>query len=169
MIGGGIKRGVWGILALAWMGGASAGSLNVVLPMPESPLYVQECGSCHTAYAPTYLPARSWRKLMQELDRHFGEDVSLAPAHRDLLLAQLEALAGDGPRGVPAIAGRNASVSAAQAPLRITEMPFFGFMHDEVPRSVWGRKQIGSKANCVACHGQADEGRYFEREIRIPK
>ncbi|MEW6679237.1 MAG: diheme cytochrome c [Pseudomonadota bacterium] len=169
MSGKGIWQGIGGVLVSAWVGGVSAGSLNEVLPMPESPLYVQECGSCHTAYAPTYLPAKSWRKLMQELDRHFGEDVSLAPASRELLQGQLEALAGDGPRGVPGIAERNARVPAAQVPQRVTEMPFFGFMHDEVPRSVWGRKLIGSKANCVACHGRADEGRYFEREIRIPK
>lgn len=169
MNGMGARRIVWAILASAWVGGVSAGSLNGVLPMPGSPLYVQECGSCHTAYAPVYLPARSWRKLMQELDRHFGEDVSLAPGDRDLLQTQLEALAGDGPRGVPAISGRNAGVPFTQVPVRITEMPFFGYMHDEVPRSVWGRKLIGSKANCVACHGRADEGSYFEREIRIPK
>jgi hypothetical protein len=148
---------------------AWAGQLNVVLPMPASRLYVEECGSCHTAYAPTYLPARSWRKLMLELDRHFGEDASLAGADRDLLLEQLEQLASDGPRAVQAITHRNARAASGEPVLRVTEMPFFGYMHDEVPPAIWRRAKIGSKSNCIACHPRADEGRYFEREIVIPK
>lgn len=158
------------VLLLALCSGvAAAGELNHVLPMPESRLYVRECGSCHTAYAPTYLPARSWRRLMAELERHFGEDASLPGADRDLLSAQLEALAADTPQAAPSVARHNGRVPAASTPLRITEMPFFGFMHDEVPASIWKRPKVGSKANCVACHGRADEGRYFERELLIPK
>lgn len=157
-------------LMLALLAGqAQAVHVNEVLPMPASKLYVTECGSCHTAYAPTYLPARSWRKLMLELDRHFGEDASLPPADRDLLLSQLEALAGDTPRAVAAIAARNARIPANQTPIRVTDMPFFAFMHDEVPTTIWQRKKVGSKSNCIACHPRADEGRYFEREIIIPK
>ncbi|MEW5769438.1 MAG: cytochrome C [Pseudomonadota bacterium] len=148
---------------------ALAGELATVLPMPASPLYVKECGSCHTAYAPTYLPARSWRKLMGELERHFGGDAGLELEERQLLLAQLETLAGDTPRSVPAIAARDARIPPAQTPERVTGMPFFAFMHDEVPAAIWARPKIGSKSNCGACHPRADEGRYFEREIRIPK
>ena len=157
--------GVLGLVAVQ----AHAGYVTEVLPMPASKLYVEECGSCHTAYAPTYLPARSWRKLMLELGRHFGEDASLPKADRDLLLEQLEALAGDGPRAERAIAQRNARVSPGETPLRVTDMPFFGYMHDEVPGSIWRRTKIGSKSNCIACHPRSDEGRYFEREIVIPK
>lgn len=148
---------------------AQAGPVNEVLPMPASMLYVGECGSCHTAYAPTYLPARSWRKLMTELGRHFGEDASLLKKEGEVLQNQLEELAGDGPRAVQAIASRNARVSPTETPVRITEMPFFAYMHDEVPASIWRRAKVGSKANCIACHPRADEGRYFEREILIPK
>lgn len=137
--------------------------------MPASRLYASECGSCHTAYAPTYLPARSWRKLMSELERHFGEDASLPKKESEVLRNQLGELAGDGPRAVQAIAARNARVPPSETPVRITEMPFFAYMHDEVPASIWRRAKVGSKANCLACHPRADEGRYFEREIVIPK
>lgn len=155
------------LASLAWP--VQAGTVNEAAPMPESGLYVSECGSCHTAYAPTYLPARSWRRLMSELGRHFGEDADLPTAQREMLLRQLEALAGDGPRAVQAIAFRNARVSPAETPLRVTDMPFFAYMHDEVPASIWRRAKVGGKSNCIACHPRADEGRYFEREIRIPK
>ena len=50
----------------------------------------------------------------------------------------------------------------------ISEAGFFKFMHDEVPNSIWRRQKVGSKANCGACHPRADEGRYGEREVRIP-
>lgn len=146
-----------------------AGYVNEVLPMPASSLYVRECGSCHTAYAPTYLPARSWRKLMSELGRHFGEDASLPERDAEALRNQLEALAGDGPRAVQAIAHRNARLAPSETPVRVTQMPFFAYMHDEVPASIWRRAKVGSKSNCIGCHPRADEGRYFEREILIPK
>jgi len=168
-----MKRNSQTTLILALVAGlsatAQAGQVNEVLPMPATKLYVEECGSCHTAYAPGFLPARSWRQLMQGLERHFGEDASLKEANRNLLLGQLEPLAGDGPRGVAAISNRNARVNPAETPLRVTEMPFFAYMHDEVPASIWRRAKVGSKSNCIACHPRADEGRYFEREIVIPK
>ncbi len=148
---------------------STTAAAEAVLPMPSSPLYVSECGSCHTAYAPGYLPARSWARLMSELNRHFGEDASLKAAERDLLTAQLQSLALDTSYANPAIAARNGGAWASEAPLRLSTSPFFHYMHDEVPDSIWARPQIASKANCVACHPHADQGRYSESEIRIPK
>lgn len=142
---------------------------DAILPMPASPLYVKECGGCHTAYAPTYLPAASWRKLMTELERHFGDDASLTTEERDVIASQLQALAMDTPQGHPEIAARNGRQWAGSLPTRITTSPYFHFKHDEVPSSIWRRPQIASKSNCVACHPRADIGRYPEAEIRIPK
>jgi hypothetical protein len=155
-------------LALAAMP-ALADTGSVIVPMPASPLYVSECGACHTAYAPTYLPARSWHQLMAELDHHFGEDASLGNGERDLLESQLRALALDSPHADPGIAARNGAAWMASSPQRISTSPFFHYLHDEVPNSIWQRPAIVSKANCVACHPRASEGRYLEPEIRIPK
>jgi hypothetical protein len=55
------------------------------------------------------------------------------------------------------------------APLRITETRWFVRKHDEVPRATWSRKSIGSAANCVACHRQAEQGNFEEDAVRIPK
>lgn len=146
-----------------------AGELQGTLPMPETASYVAECGSCHTAYAPTFLPAASWRDLMANLANHFGDDASLAPELRDDLLKQLERLAGDSPRAVASITRYATRPTTGEAALRITQGGFFAFMHDEVPGSFWKRAKIGSKANCGACHPNADQGSYLEREVRIPK
>ena len=51
---------------------------------------------------------------------------------------------------------------------RLTLSRCFVHEHDEVPASVWKDKRVGSAANCATCHTRAREGRFREREIRIP-
>ena len=45
--------------------------------------------------------------------------------------------------------------------LRITELPKWVHEHDEVSDAEWRAKDVGSKANCPACHVDANKG-YFE-------
>jgi nitrate/TMAO reductase-like tetraheme cytochrome c subunit len=56
-----------------------------------------------------------------------------------------------------------------EAPLRITETRWFVKKHDEVPRTTWTRKSVGSAANCAACHRQAEKGLFDEDTVSIPK
>jgi cytochrome c553 len=142
---------------------------EAILPMPSGKTYVNECGSCHTAYAPGFLPARSWRKMLGELDKHFGEDASLGEPQRLAILKDLEMLASDGNQATMRMRRINSAIAAGAAPQRISETGYFKYMHDEVPAYIWKRKKIGSLANCIACHPRANEGRYGEREIRIPQ
>jgi mono/diheme cytochrome c family protein len=156
-----------GVAAL-WIGNAPADD-EAVFPMPRGKALVSECGSCHTAYAPGLLPARSWRKMLSELGNHFGEDASVQEPVRLALLKDLEDMAADGAFADMRMRRIAGSVPVNAAPQRITETAYFKFMHDEVPKSFWQRKAIGTPANCIACHPRANEGRYGEREVRIPK
>ena len=52
---------------------------------------------------------------------------------------------------------------------RISRAPWFVREHDEVDPAVWKRRAVGSASNCVACHVNAAQGSFSEREIRIPK
>ncbi len=153
--------------AVLWIARAPA-SDEALFPMPVGKTYLNECGSCHTAYAPGHLPARSWRRMMAELSDHFGEDASLdQPAHLSIL-KDLETLAADNPAANQRMRRIAAGVPAGATPQRITETAYFRHLHDEVPKHFWRRKSIGNPANCAACHPRANEGRYGEREIRIP-
>ncbi len=142
---------------------------EAVFPMPTGKTYLNECGSCHTAYAPGLLPARSWRKMMGELGNHFGEDASLEEPQQLEIMKALENLAADSAQASMRMRRINSAIPTNAAPQRITETGYFKYMHDEVRPSIWKRKKIGTLANCIACHSRANEGRYGEREIRIPQ
>jgi hypothetical protein len=106
----------------------------------------RECGACHMAYQPQLLPAESWRRLLGDLSHHFGTDASLDEPVRQGILAYYVAHAGR-PTG-------------AQAPLRITEMPWWLREHREVSAAAWAKPEVKFKGNCTVCHRQADQGVY---------
>lgn len=124
-------------------------------PAPDSAAWRRECGGCHVLYPPAMLPAASWRRLMEGLERHFGSDAGLAEPERREIARWLTANAGPG-RG-------------AAAPLRITETAAFRHEHDEIAATVWKRPAVGSRANCQACHRHAERGRFDETALRIPR
>lgn len=138
------------------------------LPVPANPAWRAECGSCHIPYPPALLPERSWRTLMGGLDRHFGENAALDEAARRQITEFLVANAAD---RVDARRARKAAAAIAPAatPLRISETPWFERKHDELRADVWARKEVGSRANCAACHRGAENGRFDEDEVAVPR
>ena len=116
-----------------------------------------ECGSCHVAFPARALPARSWRAIMDGLERHFGADASVDAPKAASIRTFLEANAG-----------RDRSPGEPTA-LRITETRWFRHEHDEVPASVWRSPKVKSAANCAACHADAESGRFGEHDVRLPR
>lgn len=149
----------WIIIA-ALLGGALPAWADERLPPIGNDAVKKECGACHMAFQPQFLPQRSWRKIMDNLPDHFGEDASLPEATRLEIAAYHEANAGDvsGSREGRRIA---ASIESGQTPIRITEVPRWVREHKgEVRQSAWSDPRVRSKANCVACHRGADAGWY---------
>jgi hypothetical protein len=139
-----------------------------VMPRLTHKAWQQECASCHLAYAPSFLPQASWRKIMGGLDQHFGDNASLDPATQADILKFLEAHAADS--GSSRMGSRvMQGMDPKNPPLRITETRWFVKKHDEVPRAAWSRKSVGSAANCAACHRQAEQGVFDDDSVRIPK
>lgn len=122
-------------------------------------LYTKECGSCHMAYQPEFLPRRSWEKTMNTLENHFGTDATLDPTDHKTIQNYLAAHASKN--------DRMRDMKGAVA-LRISETPYFVREHHEVTKKMVTQSQVKSFANCNACHTQAANGSYREREIRIP-
>lgn len=128
------------------------------LAAPPNERWRAECGSCHIAYPPQLLPAQSWRRIMSELDKHFGTDASVDTTAAAEISAYLERYSGS---------ARRTALSPDN--LRITETLWFVHEHDEVPSAVWRLPAVKSAANCAACHTTAEQGDFRERNIRIPR
>lgn len=130
--------------------------------------YKEECGSCHFAYQPGLLPARSWEKMMTTLDDHFGENAELDTQEVKDLSAYLVENAAD-KSSYKRSAGINKSIASGDAPLRITATGYFKRKHSELPkRAVENNPKVKSFSKCETCHVNADMGSYNEHEVRIP-
>jgi nitrate/TMAO reductase-like tetraheme cytochrome c subunit len=150
-------------IALAVVGGVAAlAASGAVLAERESfavnnATYKSECGSCHVAYPPALLPARSWQAILGGLDRHFGTNASLD----DKSLADIRAFLDKN-------AGRDRTGSAAPI-LRITDTAWFKREHHEVAASTWSSAKVKRPSNCAACHKGAEQGDFDEDNISIPR
>jgi len=137
------------------------------VPPVRNKLYADECGSCHFAYQPAFLPERSWRRLMDGLDDHFGENAELPDEDRKTLTDYLVRHSGTD-QGRGDIAKFIRSIRSGDTPLRISELPYFVKEHREIPRRVLQSEQVGSLSRCEACHRRAADGSFRERDIDIP-
>lgn len=131
-------------------------------------LYRSECGACHVAYPPDFLPARSWEKLMSDLKDHFGDNAELADEEVRALTAYLTENAAD--RGQTKRGTRvMRSLKTDELPLRLTELTYFKRLHHEVPKKlVKDNPEVKSFSRCDACHTRALEGSFKEGEVQIP-
>jgi len=133
-----------------------------------NPVYKEECGSCHMAYPPGLLPARSWEKVMAGLNDHFGDNAELDDVTRNVISEFLLANSAD-KSGYRSSLKFNRSINSDEAPIRISQTPYFRHEHDEIPdRLVSANPKVKSFSQCNACHTKAEQGSFNEHDIRIP-
>ena len=132
-------------LVLAALGCATptVASESALASPPIRTLVQKECGACHIAYLPKYLPESAWTTLFNGLDNHFGENARMAP----------EATAAVRRYYIDNAAGLYwTSPSTSEIP-RITAQAWWkrgmGKLDVASPR-------IRSRANCGACHTHAE-------------
>lgn len=129
------------------------------MPMPSDmpKAYESECASCHMAYPPGLLSEKSWQNVMSSLGKHFGTDASIDEKERLEISKWL---------------GANAATRQKYAEVapdnRITKTTWFIRKHNEIKADVWKRASIKSPANCGACHTNASDGIFSEKNIAIP-
>jgi cytochrome b len=128
------------------------------------PQWQHECGSCHLAFHPSLLPARSWQAMLTEQD-HFGEDLALDAK----VVASLSSFAAahSAEHAETPMAWKIASrTSASSTPLRITEIPYWTRRHAGVADADWKRVK---KIDCGGCHLDAELGTFEPGAIHIGK
>lgn len=109
-------------------------------PNEENASWRAECSACHMAFPPSMLGAGDWRRLMTQLDQHFGIDASLDQPVHDEISLYLERNGADRPT----------EFSAQELP-RITTTERFLSKHQGAIR-LWRRGRVDRLSNCLACH-----------------
>ena len=117
-----------------------------------------ECSACHFAYPASMLPAASWKKIMGNLENHFGEDASLDTQTTQHITEYLVAQAGDTKLWSSKFVR---GIDAQNPPLRITETEYWISLHPAIAKENLHSVLAGLKASCAVCHLRAEDG-YFE-------
>jgi cytochrome c553 len=146
----------------------AAGGNEERIPPVTDPVVLKECGSCHIAFQPALLPSQSWRRILDGMRNHFGEDASLSDAAQKRIAAYLTANAAEKDEYREwALRG----LGQTDAPLRVTEMPWFLDEHDRhgaFSADKMSYTKAKSKADCKACHRDASQGYYDDIVMPIP-
>lgn len=143
--------GACALLLPATWGSVSAADL-------DEQTWREECSACHIAYPARFLPAASWKAIIETLQDHFDTDASVDAATAESISRYLTAAARSPAR-----------TQSAPSSLRITETRWFLHEHDEITSKQWRKPKVKSAANCGACHEGAQTGRFSEESVHIPE
>jgi hypothetical protein len=131
-------------------------------------LWQESCSECHMAYHPSLLPERSWQRMLDEQDDHFGEALYLTD---NTIGALREYARANSAEQVSREASWRTlqSLPSAESPLRITAPPYWKQVHSDIDTAVWSRPSVNGKFNCAACHRDAKQGGFTNGAMRIPE
>jgi len=120
--------------------------------------YEKECGSCHFAYQPGWLPERSWRAIMSSLASHFGENAELKVSQREAVLGYLVANSADKASSLRSHEIMEV-IKPNETPTSITKVLYVGGIHGGfLDPAFKGKPQVKTLANCATCHAKAERG-----------
>ncbi|MDH4127971.1 MAG: diheme cytochrome c [Spirochaetota bacterium] len=135
----------------------------------EGKLYQKECSACHFTYQPELLPKRSWKAIMNGLEKHFDADASLEEKEKNDILKYLLENAGDAKYiSYKYFRKINKSIYSDQTPIRISEISYFIRKHRKIPKKFIVQDEVKSLSHCQKCHITADKGNYSEHSVKIP-
>ena len=131
-------------------------------------LYIKECGSCHFPYQPGLLPTNSWKKMMANLDKHFGTDATLTDEDFVTLSKYLNDNSAEKNMQYKRSNRIVSSLLPGQEADSISTTPYMVQKHMEIRKDLITQPDVKGLFNCMACHTTADKGIYSERAINIP-
>lgn len=118
--------------------------------------FMKECASCHMAYAPWFLPKKSWELMMADLENHFGDDASIDEATNKRILAFLQANSAQ--NNANKIAFNILKYAKNDENIAITQNEYWIKKHKKIKSEIFKNEKIKSKSNCLACHINIDKG-----------
>jgi cytochrome b len=127
--------------------------------------WTRECGSCHLAYSPALLPFASWRRTLEEQEKHFGEDLGISEEKAGQLLDYARAA----PTPSWAAWKLASSVPAGEAPLEVSATAFWRDAHSGLAESDFKPPRSAGRHDCEACHRDAASGIFHPRMIQMAK
>ncbi len=135
--------------------------------LPDNQRWREECGSCHLAFHPSLLPARSWKAMMQEQASHFEEDLFLEQE----VVKEIETflMKNSAEQELTEAAWKiNRSIAKTLVLSRITETPYWIKKHQKISKPVWEHRKVNGKVNCAACHLDAKAGTFEDAAMHLP-
>jgi cytochrome b len=162
---GGALAALTGLVLIGAGTALSALPAKGVMPVRFPDTYKAECTDCHALYHPSLRTAAAWKHVMARLDEHYGEDASLSDAARQAIT---EFLAANSAETFDTEAswriGRQDTAS-----LRMTDTGYWKRRHRDIEDAAFTDPAVGSKANCTACHKDAETGLFADSEIHPPE
>ena len=125
----------------------------------ESPIFYKKCGKCHKTYPTFLLTEKSWIRIVDGLDNHFGEritDQNISKEERIEIKNYLVTHSAETSTREVAVK-ITASVKDAR-PRAITKTKLWRDIHKDIPRDIFKKREIKDKSNCFACHKNIEKG-----------
>jgi len=130
--------------------------------------FATECADCHMLYPPYYLPKKSWGSMMSSLSNHFGEDASLDDATTKSIATFLQNNSSETSNERFAYK-MTKDLKNKPDILSVTKSRYWSHKHSHIDAAVFKSEHVKYKANCVACHKDADKGLLDYDLIKVPK
>ena len=139
---------------------------EAAVPAVDNPTYREICGACHFPLQPALLPSRSWQLLLADTQDHFGQSVDLEATQ----LAEVEGFltANAAERTSGELAQAIVDCVGSSTPVRVTEVPLIRHEHRRLDEAVFQRPSVAGRADCQACHPEANDGVYDSDSVMIP-
>lgn len=131
-------------------------------------LYINECAACHFAYQPGLLPSNSWKKMMGNLENHFGVDATLLDEDFKAISKYLNENSAEKAMEYKRSKKIVRSMRDDGTIIAVSKTPYFIKKHREIPSKYINQKKVKGLFNCIACHTTAQKGIYSQRDIIIP-
>ena len=133
----------------------------------SSPIFYEKCGDCHKTYPTFLLTQKSWIRIMDGLDNHFGEkitDQNISVKEKIVIRKFLLENSAETSKQEAAI--KIMKSLGKRRPKSITKTPYWRETHKNIPKHVYKSKEIKDKSNCFACHKNAEHGNFDDSNIK---